>query len=110
MVSRGFARTRDWSSRARLSRWTQPCSSPSQGEVILNERALGNGTQFTGVRPSAALLVENLGPYMDVPAPDDWMVIHAPGWNTVTAMRILDLLDGAPILHFGDLDPQESKS
>ena len=43
---------------------------------------------------------------MDVPASDDWMVIHAPGWNTVTAMRILDLLDGAPILHFGDLDPQ----
>ena len=76
------------------------------GEVVLNERALRDGTRLTGVRPSAALLVENLGPYVDVPAPDNWMVIHVPGWNTATATLVMDQLDGIPILHFGDLDPQ----
>ena len=76
------------------------------GEVVLNERALRDGTRLTGVRPNAALLVENLGPYMDVPAPEDWMIIHVPGWNTVTAKQVLDQVEDIPILHFGDLDPQ----
>ena len=75
------------------------------GEVVLNERALGDGTKLTGVRPAATLLVENLGPYMDVAVSDDWMVVHVPGWNTVTVKPVLDQLDGTPILHFGDLDP-----
>ncbi len=75
------------------------------GEVVLNERALGDGTRLTGARPAASLLVENLGPYMDVAVPDDWMVVHVPGWNTVTVKPVLDQLDGTPILHFGDLDP-----
>ena len=52
------------------------------------------------------LLVENLGPYMDVSAPEDWMIIHVPGWNTITAKQVLDQLEDIPILHFGDLDPQ----
>ena len=76
------------------------------GEVVLNERALRDGTRLTGVRPSAVLLVENLGPYMDVSAPEDWMIIHVPGWNTITAKQVLDQLEDIPILHFGDLDPQ----
>ena len=75
------------------------------GEVVLNERALGDGTRLTGARPAASLLVENLGPYMDVAVPDDWMVVHVPGWNTVTVKPVLDQLYGTPILHFGDLDP-----
>ena len=76
------------------------------GEVVLNERALRDGTRLAGMRPSAALLVENLGPYIDVPVPEDWMVIHVPGWNTTTARQVLDQLEDIPILHFGDLDPQ----
>ena len=75
------------------------------GEVVLNERALEDGTRLTGAWPAASLLVENLGPYMDVAVPDDWMVVHVPGWNTVTVKPVLDQLDGTPILHFGDLDP-----
>ena len=55
------------------------------GEVVLSERALLDGTRLAGTAPSAALLVENLGPYVDVQMPDDWMVIHVPGWNTATA-------------------------
>ena len=79
------------------------------GEVVLNERALRDGTRLTGVRPSAALLVENLGPYIDVRASEDWMVIHVPGWNTATATLVLEQLEDIPILHFGDLDPDGVK-
>ncbi len=79
------------------------------GEVALNERALRDGTRLAGDRPRAVLTVENLGPYMDVPAPPDWMVVHVPGWNTAAAVRILDQLEGVPIVHFGDLDPEGTR-
>ena len=75
------------------------------GEVMLSERSLLDGTRLAGVLPSAALLVENVGPYIDVPAPKDWLIVHIPGWETTTAKKLLDQLDGTPILHFGDLDP-----
>ena len=75
------------------------------GEVVLNERALTSGTVVTGRRPAAALLVENLGPYLDLQAPANWMTIHVPGWNTVTVKLLLDQLSATPLVHFGDLDP-----
>lgn len=76
------------------------------GEVILNERALRDGTRLTGTRPSVVLLVENLGPYIDVRVPEDWIVLHVPGWNTATARLALDQLEDIHLLHFGDLDPE----
>ena len=76
------------------------------GEVVLNERALRDGPRSPVCDQTLRSLVENLGPYMDVPAAEDWMVIHVPGWNTITAKRVLDQLEDIPILHFGDLDPQ----
>ena len=76
------------------------------GELVLNERALRDGTRLTARRPSVALLVENLGPYIDVRVPEDWIVIHVPGWNTATARLALDQLEDIPLLQFGDLDPQ----
>ena len=76
------------------------------GEMVLTERALRDGTRLTARRPSAALLVENLGPYIDLRVPEDWIVIHVPGWNTATARLVLDQLEDLPLLHFGDLDPQ----
>ena len=79
------------------------------GEVALNERALRNGTRFAGDRPRAVLTVENLGPYMDILAPADWMVVHVPGWNTAAAMRVLDQLEDIPLVHFGDLDPEGAR-
>lgn len=79
------------------------------GEVVLNERALRDGTRLTGARPAVAMLVENLGPYVDVRVPEDWIVIHVPGWNTTTAKLVVDQLEDAPVLHFGDLDPEGAK-
>ena len=79
------------------------------GEVVLNERALRDETRLTGARPAAALLVENLGPYMDLRVPEDWIVIHVPGWNTANAMLVVDQLEDDPVLHFGDLDPDGAK-
>ena len=79
------------------------------GEVVLNERALRDVTRLTGVRPGTALLVENVGPYMDGPVPENWIVIHVPGWNTATAKLVLDQLEDIPVLHFGDLDPEGAK-
>ncbi len=73
------------------------------GEMVLTERALHDGTRLTARLPSVALLVENLGPYIDVRVPEDWIV---PGWNTATARLVLDQLEDIPLLHFGDLDPQ----
>ena len=76
------------------------------GEVVLNERALTSGTVLAGRQPAAALLVENLGPYLDVQVPEDWMIIHVPGWNTATVKQVLDQLGSVPLVHFGDLDPE----
>ena len=76
------------------------------GEVVLNERALTSGTVVAGHRPAAALLVENLGPYLDVQVSEDWMIIHVPGWNTATVKHVLDQLGSVPLVHFGDLDPE----
>ncbi len=75
------------------------------GEVVLTERALIDGTRFAGRPPQAALLVENLGPYLDLHAPDNWLVAHVPGWNTATIRLLLEQLHDLPIVHFGDLDP-----
>jgi hypothetical protein len=74
------------------------------GEVALSDRALLDGSRLEGpVR--AVLLVENLGPWRDLPQPDGWLLVHTPGWNTATVLRLLGTLPPLPSLHFGDLDP-----
>jgi len=75
------------------------------GEVVLTERAFVDGTRLTGGQPKAVLLVENLGPYLDLQAPDKWLIAHVPGWNTATIRLLLDQLASIPVVHFGDLDP-----
>lgn len=75
------------------------------GEVVLTERALTDGTRLTGKLPKAVLLVENLGPYLDMQPPQDWLIAHVPGWNTATVRLLLEQLRGIPLVHFGDLDP-----
>jgi hypothetical protein len=75
------------------------------GEVVLSERALVEGTTLCGERPRAVLLVENVGAYLDTPAPDGWLIVHVPGWDTAAARLLLDRLADVTILHFGDLDP-----
>jgi hypothetical protein len=73
------------------------------GEVSLSDRALEDGLSLEG-QIRAILLVENLGPWRDMPHPDDWLLVHTPGWNTATVRRLLTTLPGIPTLHFGDLD------
>ncbi|GMU22530.1 MAG: hypothetical protein AMXMBFR13_26160 [Phycisphaerae bacterium] len=75
------------------------------GEVVLTERALADGTVLTGCAPRAVLLVENLGAYLDTPAPPGWLLVHVPGWDTRTVRLLLRQLRDVPVAHFGDLDP-----
>ncbi len=74
------------------------------GEVSLPDRALRAGLVLEGpIR--AALLVENLGPFCDLPAIDGWLFAHVAGWDTATVACLLQRLDNVPVIHFGDLDP-----
>ena len=74
------------------------------GEVAIAERALRDGTSLEGpIR--AVLLVENLGPFQDLQPPPGWLVAHVPGWNTAAVRLLLADLEGTPVVHFGDLDP-----
>jgi hypothetical protein len=74
------------------------------GEVAITERALLDGTIVEGPL-RAALLVENRGAYEDVEAPEGWLLVHVPGWDTATVRIFLARLPLVPIVHFGDLDP-----
>ena len=77
------------------------------GEVILPERALLDGIRAEGVLPAAVMTVENLGPFVDMPKPEDLLLIHQPGWNTGLSLQFMDVLgEGPPLCHFGDLDPE----
>ncbi len=74
------------------------------GEVSIPERALKAGLALEGpIR--AALLVENLGAFCDLPALDGWLYAHVAGWDTATVARLLECLVHVPLMHFGDLDP-----
>ncbi|MDW7710789.1 MAG: hypothetical protein SCH98_09960 [Deferrisomatales bacterium] len=85
--------------------WSATMLAGFLGELALTERALRDGTTLGGTLPTALLLVENVGFYIDVPAPPRWMVAHVPGWNTATTRLLFDALPTVPVVHFGDLDP-----
>lgn len=74
------------------------------GEVSIPERAIGAGLTFEGTI-RAALLVENLGAFCDLRAIEGWMLVHVPGWDTATTVKLLERLVDVPLIHFGDLDP-----
>lgn len=74
------------------------------GEVSLPERALRDGLTIEGPM-RAALLVENLGAFCDLPVLEGWLIAHVAGWDTATVVRLLERLVHVPVLHFGDLDP-----
>ena len=74
------------------------------GEVSIPERALLDGLAFQGgIR--AMLLVENLGAWRDLCPPPGWLLAHVPGWDTATVGHLIDQIEGVPVVHFGDLDP-----
>ncbi len=88
--------------QAECAHWALPL-----GELVIPERALERGLVLAGTRPRWIMTVENLGAYLDLPAPEDALVIHQPGWNTRLAARLIALLPaGLPWWHFGDLDPK----
>jgi hypothetical protein len=74
------------------------------GEISIPERAFLDGLIFDGTI-RAALLVENLGAWRDLPALPGWLLIHVPGWDTATVIHLLERLPQIPIIHFGDIDP-----
>jgi hypothetical protein len=74
------------------------------GEVSIPERALLDGLAFEGAI-RAVLLVENLGAWRDLCPPPGWLLGHVPGWDTATVGHMLDRIEGVPVVHFGDLDP-----
>lgn len=76
----------------------------TQGELVLTERALLDGTTLVG-HPEAILLVENVGAFVDLSPAQGWLLVHTPGWDTQGARRLLEMFPEIPVLHFGDLDP-----
>lgn len=74
------------------------------GEVAIPERAFLDGLRLVGDL-RAIVLVENLGAWRDLPAPDGFLLAHVPGWDTTTATQLLDRIPKVPAIHFGDLDP-----
>lgn len=77
------------------------------GEVILPERAVLDGCTPCGILPEVVMTVENLGPFVDMPKPEQFLLIHQPGWNTPLSLQFLQALGPEPSwYHFGDLDPE----
>jgi hypothetical protein len=74
------------------------------GEIALPERALKEGLEIDGPL-RAVLLIENLGTFCDLASIEGWLFAHVAGWNTATIIRLFGRLARAPIIHFGDLDP-----
>lgn len=77
------------------------------GEIILPERAILDGIRVGGTLPRVIITVENLGPFVDMPKPDELLLIHQPGWNTPLSLLFLQAFGMKPNWHhFGDLDPE----
>ena len=78
------------------------------GEASIPERAFMDGLSFRGTI-RAALLVENLGAWRDVPRVPGWLVAHVPGWNIWPGIHLFQALPDTPFVHFGDIDPNGVK-
>jgi hypothetical protein len=78
------------------------------GEIALPERAVIDGLSFTGPL-DAALLIENLGLFCDLPVIEGWMYILVPGWDTPLASLFLESIGSLEVFHTPDLDPEGIK-
>lgn len=74
------------------------------GEIAIPERAFLDGLTLKG-EVRAVLLVENLGAWRDLSAPDGWLLAHVPGWDTASVVHLLERVAHVVVVHFGDLDP-----
>lgn len=76
------------------------------GEVMVPERAFSRRWRVSGLLPKVILTVENIGAFIDFPAPTWLLLVHAPGRDTALATRFVGRLPAhIPWAHFGDLDP-----
>lgn len=77
------------------------------GELVIPQRAMDNNLAVHGQTPRWVMTVENLGAYIDLPAPENALIVHQPGWNSRLALRFIATLPRSlPWWHFGDLDPE----
>ncbi len=74
-------------------------------ECIFLERMWYKFERFSGELPGVLITCENLGAYIDLPAPPYAMAIYAPGKDITGASKLLSSLPGVPWFHFGDIDP-----
>jgi len=76
-------------------------------EVVISDRAIRDGLGLMGEPPALLITVENLGSYIDVSVPNDWLLVHIPGWHMTLLNSFLGLLpESTPWCHWGDLDPK----
>lgn len=74
-------------------------------ECVFPERMWLGFDRFEGRLPRTIITCENLGAYIDLPVPEDVMVIFSPGRDIVSATELLKHFSDVAWFHFGDLDP-----
>lgn len=78
------------------------------GEAALPERFLDRCSVISG-RPDAVIMVENPGAFTEMPIVLGSIAVLVPGTD-VSAARLLRLLPGVPVFHFGDWDQKGRES
>jgi hypothetical protein len=73
-------------------------------EFCIPERGWRRALGLSGALPSLIVTIENVGPFVDLVAPPDSMLLFSQGAYTKGAGAILKALPEARWLHFGDLD------
>lgn len=77
------------------------------GEISIPERAIDGAWYVAGTMPALVMTVENIGAFIDLPAPPWLLLLHAPGWDTALATGFIGRLPSdVHWMHFGDLDPE----
>lgn len=79
--------------------------SKTLSECVIPERLWLRFERFEGVLPRLIISCENLGAYIDIPIPEEALVIYSPGADIGTAVELLKQFPLAKWIHFGDIDP-----
>lgn len=76
-------------------------------EAVLSERDLMDVTEPEGDMPFMVMTVEDRGVFMDLPVPDQLLLVWAPGPDTTLVSQLLRWIPQfVPHVHFGHLDHQ----
>lgn len=75
-------------------------------ECIIPERMWMQFKGFLGELPGLVMTCENLGVYIDLPAPENMMVVYSPGADIESAASLVRWIPyHVRWVHFGDIDP-----